>query len=991
MVPTPLKTRGFDPRSGLVYLVIVALVFCLSAYELVTSYREAVREAQSESSGLASAIAANLENTLAASDHVLARMVSRVDAKLMRGKATPQETEQINRWLQDYVGTVPLASALRYFDAKGQRLFHSTEGERGFSIADREHFKAVQRLSKPDTYYSEIVLGRLSQRPVFFADKAILTADGKFDGLALVAIDLGWMQDLLGRLRVGGNGTIAIRRVDNGAALVRYPGAVEVDNRPYPSLPTRLQVAAGNPVGTLPPAVSPIDGVTRLYAYHQVRNFPFYVSVGVAEEDYLKTWRAKLVVYGFACLGLLLMLFLLARARRDQLMALQESAEKGRIYDQIFDANVAVKLIVDTASWRIVQANQAAAIFYGYTREELQSMTIADLSMVGKERIAEVMAQVCSDQCKYFESQHKLRSGKLRDVEVYSGPLQVGGHTYLYNIIHDVTERHQQEVALRTERRRLQDVIDGTNVGTWEWNVQTGEVVFNQRWAEMAGYTLEELAPLSIDTWVKLAHPDDLLVSNDMLARHFAGELPFYECEARLRHKQGGWVWVLDRGRVSSWTAEGKPLLMSGTHQDVSQRKQMEAELLEHRNHLESLVETRTQALAVAKEAAEAANRAKSAFLSMVSHELRTPLHGIMGTVALASRKATDKKQIDYLSRADRASKQLLTIINDVLDISRIEADRLTLAVETFKLADVIAHVRDAVDLAAETKGLALNFEYSPPDLGGRFFEGDPNRLAQVLINLAGNAIKFTLEGSVTVVVTQAALVDNLQNLRFSISDTGIGIEAADQARIFEAFEQVDSSVSRRFGGTGLGLSLCRKLVQAMGGEISVESTVGRGSTFAFEIGLQPKLPWQVEVSDDITQVEAMIRRDFARMAVLVAEDDPVNQEIVKDLLESVGLSVLVANDGLEATEYATSGCFDLILMDLNMPNLGGIDAALRIRTLPKYFRTPIIALTANAFTDDREDCLRAGMNDHMSKPVTPLALYQTVSKWLRFNRQLKQ
>lgn len=548
----------------------------------------------------------------------------------------------------------------------------------------------------------------------------------------------------------------------------------------------------------------------------------------------------------------------------------------------------------------------------------------------------------------------------------------------------------RQESQLKDERRRLNDILEGTHVGTWEWNVQTGETVFNERWAGILGYQLAELAPVNIETWVNLCHPDDLQHSGKLLKQHFVGQLPYYECEARMRHKDGHWVWVLDRGKIASWTEAGEPLLMSGTHQDISERKQAEFERASHSSKLEKLVDERTADLQVAKEAAEAASRAKTAFLSVASHELRTPMNGVMGTIALAMKRTTDPTVLDYLGKADRASRQLLGIVNDVLDISRIESERLTLAQEPFSTAELRQHVLDALDSLAAAKQLPLLYQ-ADPQLEARQFIGDPMRLTQILINLVGNAIKFTTQGQVAVTVReQPAKGAGSTCLRFEVRDTGIGIAKENLQRIFEPFEQAEYVMTRRHGGTGLGLTLCKRLVQAMQGEIGVESTLGRGSLFWFEVSLTHSDLATSSVQDAQQLGQTLLAR-HGGANILLVEDEPLNQEIVRAMLEEVGLNVYCAADGLEAVECAQAGRFDLILMDMNMPNKDGLEATYDIRGVAQHAHTPIIAMTANAFVEDREACLKAGMNDHIGKPVMPEVLYKTLLRWLGKNKPPEQ
>jgi hypothetical protein len=430
--------------------------------------------------------------------------------------------------------------------------------------------------------------------------------------------------------------------------------------------------------------------------------------------------------------------------------------------------------------------------------------------------------------------------------------------------------------------------------------------------------------------------------------------------------------------------ADGSIAGLIGGITDVTEVKQVQQELQAHRDNLEAVVAERTEQLKDAKDAAEAASRAKSAFLANMSHELRTPMNGIMGMIDLVWRRMTDPKGRSQLAKAKQSSQHLLALINDILDISKIEAQRMTLELTPFRLQDVIDNMDGVVAHRAEEKGLSL--VVAPlPQAARDFLLGDPLRLGQVLINLVGNAVKFTSHGSVSVdfQVLEETSVDIL--LRCQVEDTGIGIAPEDMGRLFKSFEQVDSSTTRRYGGTGLGLAISRRLVELMGGGIGVDSQPGQGSRFWFVVRLQKFMAPADAGGRDVPHElpELQLRREFAGCRVLLVEDEPINSEVSCCLLEEVGLLVDLAVDGAQALEMARQNPYSAILMDMQMPNLNGVDATRAIRTDSLNRHTPILAMTANAYEEDRQACFAAGMNEHLSKPIHPEQLFERLLKWL--------
>jgi PAS domain S-box-containing protein len=418
--------------------------------------------------------------------------------------------------------------------------------------------------------------------------------------------------------------------------------------------------------------------------------------------------------------------------------------------------------------------------------------------------------------------------------------------------------------------------------------------------------------------------------------------------------------------------ADGRLAGIEGVLRDMTTHYQTQAELIETR------------------EAAMAATRAKSEFLANMSHEIRTPLNAIVGLGHLLQGSELPAQQREHVNRILASSQMLLQAVNDVLDVSKIEARKLELEQTRFDLGELVDGVADLLTVPARDKGLTLALRVAAEV--PRQLIGDPLRLRQVLTNLVGNAVKFTERGTVVLGVAPAdsagAPGDRVTRLRFFVRDTGIGIAPSELAKIFEPFTQADGSTTRRFGGTGLGLTICRQLVEMMGGKLDVESTPGAGSTFSFTVPFEvsPVIETLAGAASTAGPAGAGAPVALRGLRVLVAEDNVINQEVARELLEAAGINVVIADNGLQAVEAATAAGarFDAIVMDMQMPEMDGIEATRAIRAHPVAGGVPIIAMTAHALADERDRCLAGGMNDHVAKPVEPAMLYEALIRWVR-------
>ncbi len=545
----------------------------------------------------------------------------------------------------------------------------------------------------------------------------------------------------------------------------------------------------------------------------------------------------------------------------------------------------------------------------------------------------------------------------------------------------EIAERKQAEKALRSSEAKYRELIDNANALILRLALDGTVTYFNECAEQFFGYSAAE-----------------------MLGRHVVGTIvPERESEtgrdlAAMIHAIVADPWTYEHNENENITRDGRRVVVRWANraildarqqqvgvlcigQDVTAKRAMEKELAAHRDRLEEQVAARTAELVLARAVAERASRSKSAFLANMSHEIRTPMNAILGMAHLMTRDGVTPGQAERLKKIDSAGQHLLDVINDILDLSKIEAGKLTLDDVPVDMADLLATVSSMLAERVAARGLRLIVDAETIESPLR---GDPTRLTQCLLNYANNAVKFTSAGTVTLRLRQLAENADTVLLRFEVVDTGIGIAPEAQARLFAPFEQADNSTTREYGGTGLGLAITRHLAEMMGGNTGVFSSPGMGSTFWFTARIRKGdafVPTVPRIAAEPT-IEVLMR-DFGGCRLLLAEDDFINREIALELLADAGLAVDVAEDGARALTMAGSTAYDLILMDVQMPKLDGLAAARAIRKLPGGRATPILALTANVLAEDRDACQEAGMNDFIAKPVDPEILFQMLVKWL--------
>ncbi len=897
-----------------------------------------------------------LENHSLVLKEVVERRLASINATLLHLRdiapariAGKEGREVLVRELGALRNILDTVRTLAVLDADGVVVATSRTELTGTNFSQREYFDALKKQPRPD---------RLHVSPPFTTAMGVYTLNlvrpiydrqGDFAGIVAATIDVVNLGKLIEAMHPTEGTRLSINHGD-GTLLVLVPESANAkpgSNVNKPGTFFRRHVDSGQPE-SLMQGVSGMMGKDSILSMRTLQptalamDAPLMITAARNQDDILAPWYVQLYWR--------LALFVLVAALLTVALRLYQR-QVGRAHDALasliaaFPDGVAVR----NQAGDIVLANDQAR------------------NMLGPEALPERLRTLAGGaDPQHAEIQFVDAAGAGRWVELLSAPLVWDGAPAIAVSIRDITERKIAEEQLG----KLAKAVDQSPESIVFTDLDGRIEYVNAAFLHITGYAWDEVIgqnPRILQSGETPPERYREMWANLRAGRPWRGEF--------INRRKDGSIYLEQASIVPIRQADGRITHYVAVKLDVTELRRNERELSAYRDGLERLVGERTTELAAAKEVAETANQAKSSFLANMSHEIRTPMNAILGLTYLLLQGDLPADQADKVHKVAGAANHLLQIINDILDLSKIEAGKLQLEEMPFSPGEVIHSVANMIRDRAAGQGLILNVdaEALPWSL-----LGDEMRLRQVLLNFSSNALKFTEHGSITISGRVMSDEDGIVECRFSVTDTGIGIAAGQIERLFKPFEQLDNSTTRRYGGTGLGLVIARHLARLMGGDVGVDSAKGVGSTFWITTRLQRAVAEPRAATSEPGDGMRMIGR------VLLAEDEPANREIGCVLLNSVGIEVVAVGDGAAAVEEVKKGNIDLVLMDLQMPVMDGLAATTWIRALPEGGHVPIVALTANAFPSDRERCLQAGMDDFLAKPVEPDTLYATLARYLQ-------
>ncbi|PWC86951.1 histidine kinase [Azospirillum sp. TSH100] len=969
-----LHLHGFVIAVWTATLVIAAGLWAAALTLAHYDDAEAMARAERDSGNLARVVAEQATRTIAEADQILLFLI---DDYHEHGDIW---TAGISQMLRQAVERSGILVQLAVIDSHGDLIHTSVEDTPvRIHLADREHFRVHVNNPSAGLFIGKPVFGRASGKWSIQLTRRVNNSDGSFAGVLVASMDPFYFSRSLEDLDVGPNGVVSIIGTD-GILRARSLMNDRIVGRDVSESPTLL-LARRQPTGFVRSA-SVIDGIPRLQSFRTLTSYPLIVTAAFDEGSFLADTRKRQRVYllaATACSAGLIGLALLATRQTARLAALARELARSeeRFRDQAETASdwfweMDADLRFSNLAGPLVPHVVNGTLPIGLRREDVALREPGDAAKWENHR--RMMER--REPFRNFRYRVMTAAG-LRYFSVSGRPIfdETGNFRGYRGSATDITERELAANRLASSEARYramfeavgQPIITIDENGTIDAFNRAAERLFGYRAADVVGGPMTRLMPSAVGA-----------VHDGLLATYCESDasVPRSEMRELTGRRKDGSEFPLE-ATLAGWR-EGDRRYVTGALRDVTAQREIEASLRR------------------AKEAADQANRAKGEFLATMSHEIRTPMNGVLGALALVEGPNLNEEQRQLLDVANRSGNALLQIIDDILDLSKLEAGKAEVEPVDFELRAVLGDSIDLLEPTACGRGLILTREVDPavPER----VRADLRRIRQVLVNLVGNALKFTHRGGVAVRVgldgtgTEAGSAGAAGGrffLRFEVADTGIGIPEDVQPTLFRRFTQADSSTTRRFGGTGLGLAISRELVTLMGGRIGVVSAEGKGSTFWFTVRCEPAadpsagvlaVPCGPEPVAGTGTAECRTGQS-AGLHVLVAEDNEINRDIVVTMLRRAGHRVTAVEDGLQAVRLVEEGGFDLVLMDVQMPVMDGVTATRHIRTMPgEAGRLPIVALTGNVMPGHRAEYLAAGMTAYLTKPIVSADLFDVLA-----------
>jgi PAS domain S-box-containing protein len=934
-------------------LTVVAGISAMFIVEARVRYASTISDAESSAQSYADILAEHTARTFEAVERTLTAAQSiRNDL----GPGQPATKKAIKLALQNLDRSSPALLAVGWTNETGDVIADSYDGSPVRpNISDLDHFKAQRDGIADELYIAPLFRSKATGKWISSVSMRLNNPDGSFAGIVAGTLDFSYFARIYRMVQLGPNTSVSLMRAD-GTVLTREPFLESAVRQSYAQTSLYDSRLKQSDFGVFE-SKSPLDGKARIIAYKTVPGLPLIMLVAADREELLAQWNRRVRISAIPISLLIAMVifgtFTLSR-RSGQLL------EKTRLLEATLD-NMHQGMIVVDKTDRIAICNRKAMRLLDLPEELMASRplskdVIAYQTQQGEftDTTEKIKARL---QPRLFgESYHVYERERTNGtiLQVRTVPFQDGGVIRTYT---DITSRKLLERELKDREERYRLLADNSTDMIFRLDFNFVRQYVSPACQEILGYSPEEMVG---QTPLNMIHPDDA-DRVGMTYKAVADGLERTSVTNRIRHRDGRWIWVEAELRLVRDSENHRPVGILGALRNVSARKMLEAEA------------------AAATQQAENAAKAQAQFLATMSHELRTPLNSIVGFADIVLDRLDLNPEVRrQIGLIQTASDSLLTVVNDILDFSKIEEGKMELTSVDFDFAKLIEDSVSIVRAAAVAKQLDLRI--SIDESISRFLVGDEHRLRQVLLNLLNNAIKFTRKGHIFLAVHRLDETESANTLRFDVSDTGIGISQDKFGILFQRFSQVDGTSGREFGGSGLGLVISKRLVEAMGGQIAVTSVLGNGSTFWFTLALPVG---QNPAADASSQSQPSAVVTPARL--LLVEDVDINREIAISTLEHLGYTVDAATDGFYAVSYLEAKEYDLVLMDIQMPLMDGITATRRIRALsePKG-SIPIIAMTANVLPTQVEAFREAGMNGHVGKPFKRNELIAVIERCLR-------